>query len=141
MSKGYGAKASQYKNTQVLTASKPQILLMLYEAAIRHTRSAIIAMDKKDVAAKGTAIGKVHDIVNELMNSLDFEAGGQVAKDLERLYVYMAEQLLKANMENHRPSLESVEKILRNLFEGWKVAVQNVAKEQAAAPQQGENAE
>ncbi|MCC7442418.1 MAG: flagellar export chaperone FliS [Bdellovibrionales bacterium] len=139
MSGGYGAKASQYKNTQILTASKPQILIMLYEAAIRHTRSAISALDRKDVAAKGMAIGKVHDIVNELNNSLDFQAGGEIAKDLERLYAYMAEQLLKANMENDKGPLEIVDKMLRNLLEGWKGAMANLAAS-GAKPEGGGNA-
>lgn len=127
---GYGNKAGQYKNTQVLTASKPQILIMLYEAAIKHTRTAIAAMEKKDLAIKGESIGKVHDIVNELTNSLNFDAGGQIAQDLERLYNYITEQLLKANMENSKEPLVGIEKILRNLLEGWRGALKNIQQQQ-----------
>lgn len=127
----YGA--NKYKQTSVMTASPGQVLIMLYEASIRHTRRAIESLDKGDMPAKGQAIGKVHDIVNELVNSLNHEIGGKVAEDLERLYNFMIEQLLKANLENRRDCLESVEKILTNLLEGWRVAVQNVSKQNAGS--------
>lgn len=117
----YGA--SQYKKTSIETATKPQILILLYEAAIRHIRRAQTAIDEKKTAEKGIAIGKAHDIVNELMTSLDFNIGGEVAKELERLYNYVIEKLMEANFQNKRESLESCQKILENLLDGWKQAV------------------
>src|SRR4051794_29501405 len=94
----YGA--NQYKQMAVKTANRGQILIMLYEAAIQNVKKATLCIEKKDPAGKGMAIGKAHDIINELLNTLDFEVGGQIAKDLEKLYCFMTEQLMKANMEN-----------------------------------------
>jgi flagellar secretion chaperone FliS len=124
--------ANQYKQTAVKTAGRGQILLMLYEAAIQNVKKATIALEKKDLQLKGVHIGKVHDILNELTNSLDFNQGGQIARDLERLYTFMTGQLVKANMENSKEHLQTIEKLLETLLGGWRVAVEQVNKQQKA---------
>lgn len=126
----YGA--NQYKSMAVKTANRGQVLLMLYEAAIKHCKLATAAIDKKDLAAKGMSIGKVHDIVNELLNTLDFEAGGQISRDLERLYNFMTESLVKANLENNRELIDKVRGLLETLYDGWKGAVDQVNRGVAA---------
>jgi len=122
----YGA--NQYKQTSIKTASRGQIVLMLYEGAIQNVKKATMAIDKKDVATKGVAIGKAHDIINELLNTLDVEVGGKVAEDLDRLYNFMIEQLLKANLESSKEPLQTVQKLLETLLEGWRGAVEQVNK-------------
>ena len=131
MANNFGA--GQYKQMQVKTAGRGQILIMLYEAAIQNVKKASLALDKKDLSAKGVAIVKVHDIINELLNTLDFEVGGQIARDLERLYNFITEQLLKANIENSKEALQAIEKTLNTLLEGWRVAVQEVNRNNAGA--------
>jgi flagellar protein FliS len=96
---------------------------MLYEAAIQNIKKAQACIDKGDIAGKGQAITKTHDIVNELATTLNFEVGGDVARDLERLYNFMAGQLVKANMESSKEALESVRKMLQTLLDGWRIAV------------------
>lgn len=120
----YGA--NQYKQTAITTANRGELVLMLYEGAIKNVKKATLAIDKKDIGTKGMAIGKAHDILNELLNTLDFEVGGNVARDLERLYNFMIEQLLKANLQNSKETLQSVQKILETLLEGWRGAVTQV---------------
>jgi flagellar protein FliS len=121
MANNFGA--NQYKQTAVKTANRGQIVIMLYEAAIQNVKKAAVAIDQKDIPGKGVAIGKAHDIINELLNTLDFEVGGNIAKDLERLYNFMTEQLVKANMEISKEPLQTVQKLLETLLEGWKGAV------------------
>ena len=120
--------ANHYKQMAVKTASPGQILLMLYEAAIQNLRKAQICMENKDIAGKGKFIGKTHDIVNELTNTLNFEVGGDVARELERLYHFITGQLVKANIENSNEPLLSAQKILETLLGGWRVAVQEAQK-------------
>ena len=128
----YGA--NQYKATAIKTANRGQIVLMLYEGAIQNVKKATVAIDKKDVATKGVAIGKAHDIINELLNTLDKEVGGKVAEDLERLYNFVIEQLIKANLENSKEPLIAVQKLLETLLDGWRVAVEQVNRGVAALP-------
>lgn len=131
MSGGNNYGANQYKRNAVTTANRGQILIMLYESAIQHIKKAQAAIDRKDIPAKGMAIGKTHDIVNELINSLNFEVGGDVAVNLERLYTFIIEQLVKANLENKKEPLIAAQKVMENLLSGWRVAVDQVNRGQA----------
>jgi len=124
MSTNYGA--NQYKQMSVKTANRGQLLIMLYETAIKNVKKASEAIERKDIPAKGMAIGKAHDIINELANTLDFEVGGDIARNLERLYNFMTETLVKANLENDKQQLETVQKLMETLLSGWREAVKQV---------------
>lgn len=126
----YGA--NKYKQTSVKTANRGQLLIMLYESAIKNVKKAAECLDRKDIAGKGQAIVKAHDIINELNNTLDFEVGGQIARDLERLYHFMTDQLIKANVENKKEPLQEVQKLMETLLDGWRVAVDQVNRGQAS---------
>jgi flagellar protein FliS len=123
----YGA--NRYKQASVQTATPAQILLMLYEGAIKNVKKATECLDRKDIAGKGAYIGKAHDIVNELVNTLNFEVGGNIARDLERLYNFMIEQLVKANSENSKECLQAVQKLLETLLAGWRGAIEQTQKQ------------
>jgi flagellar secretion chaperone FliS len=127
MSYGLGA----YKKTSVETASKEQILLMLYQAAIKNCKKAIEAIEQKNIAKKGEYIGKMQDIVVELSNSLDFEVGGEVAKELSSLYDYILYSSTQANIKIEKSHLEGCLKVLNTLYDGWTEAIKTI-KTQAA---------
>lgn len=129
MAGGYGA--GQYKQTAITTANRGQLLIMLYEGAIRHLKRATDCINSGDLDGKGVAIGKAHDIINELLNTLDFKVGGQVAVDLERLYSFMTDQLIKANLENQIEPIDHVRKLMEELLVGWREAVEKVNKGEA----------
>ncbi|MCO5141888.1 MAG: flagellar export chaperone FliS [Oligoflexia bacterium] len=120
----YGAKA--YHKTAVQTASKEKILLMLYEGCIRNLKIAKIAMENKKWAEKGAALGKAQDIVNELSNSLNFEVGGELSKQLESLYIHIFEQTTKANIENDPEKITHCIKLLETLYQGWKEVIEKL---------------
>lgn len=117
----YGAK--QYHQTQVKTASKEKILLMLYEGCIRYFKKSKIAMEQRNFAEKGLMLGKAQDIVNELTNSLNFEVGGDVAKQLESLYMHIFEQSTEGNIKNDPSKIDHCIKILETLYSGWKEVI------------------
>lgn len=120
----YGAKA--YHKTAVGTASKERILLMLYESCINNLRKTQTAMEQKNWAEKGIALGKAQDIINELSNSLNFDVGGDLAKQLEALYLHLFDQTTKANIENDPKKIAHCIKILETLYSGWKEAVEKL---------------
>jgi len=115
----------QYQKTQVTTASREKILLMLYEGAIRFTKQAHAAMLAKKIAEKGKYISKATAILSELMATLDFKAGGQLAVDLENLYVFMIDKLIEGNIQNNPECLEVVERLLMTLYAAWKDIIEN----------------
>ena len=122
---------NKYRQTSVTTASRGQVLLMLYEGCIRFCKIAIDATKAKNLAEKGKYILKVQDIINELSITLNHEQGGDVAKELERLYNYMVDQLTEANIKNDHKPLEIVLKLLETLYDGWAGAVAQVGTKSA----------
>lgn len=124
--KGY----QRYKQTAIETASKEKILLMLYEGAIKFTKKAIIAAEKKNIAERATNICKVYDIILELNNTLDHKVGGELARQLEQLYMFITDQLSKANLEGDAEPLRPVLKILETLYDGWVQAVDQLKKQE-----------
>lgn len=124
----------QYQKTQVTTASREKILLMLYEGAIRFTKQARIAMVDKKIAEKGKAISKATAILSELMATLDFKVGGQLAHDLENLYIFMIDKLIEANIQNKVEPLEAVEKLLTTLYSAWKDVIDNPRPDGCPSP-------
>lgn len=123
----------KYKTTAVQSASREKILLMLYEAAIRFTKQAIKAAEEKKIADRGMNIGRAYDIVMELNNTLDHKIGGDIASQLEQLYIFIMDQYTKANISGDPEPLRASLKILENLYDGWVQAVEKIKKEKEAA--------
>lgn len=124
MSNNYGLGA--YKKTSVQTASREQILLMLYQAAIKNCKKAMAAIDQNDIASKGEHIGKLQDIIIELSNSLDVEVGGDVAKELMALYDYLLYSSTQANIKIDNEPLAGCLSVLNTLYDGWAEAVKSL---------------
>lgn len=119
----------KYKQASVLTASKEQILLMLYEGAIKFTKIAIQAMEEKKIEERGKNILKAYDIIMELHATLDHRVGGELSKQLEDLYLFMMDQYTKANIKSDVEPLKANLKVLENLYDGWKQAIEKLKKE------------
>ena len=121
---------AKYKQTSVQSASKEKILLMLYEGAIRFCKQAIIAIDQKNIADRGMNIGRCYDVIMELNNSLNHDVGGEISKSLEQLYMFITDQLTKANATGDRKPLEDVLKVLETLYTGWVEAVEKIKRDE-----------
>jgi flagellar secretion chaperone FliS len=120
----------KYKQTAVQSASREKILLMLYEGAIRFMRQALQAIEKKDIAGRGMNIGRAFDIVNELNNTLNHEVGGDISKNLEQLYMFVTEQLTKANATGDAKPLSDALGVMETLHSGWVQAIEKLKREE-----------
>ncbi|MCL4419876.1 flagellar export chaperone FliS [Patescibacteria group bacterium] len=117
MKNGY----EQYQVNQVETADPKQLIVMLYEGAIRFLEEALVHIDNfKKYDIVNNKILRAQDIITELMVSLDMEKGGEIADNLLSLYVYMKKELLEANVKKERASIERVLKMFRDLLDAWK---------------------
>jgi flagellar protein FliS len=73
-----------------------------------------------NIIEKGAAISKALDIIdNGLRASLDKKAGGEIASNLDSLYIYMTERLLTANLQNKTALLDEVQTLLADLRDAW----------------------
>ncbi|HEU4685401.1 MAG TPA: flagellar export chaperone FliS [Nitrospira sp.] len=122
----YGAR--QYQQTHVLTTSRVQLIVLLYDSAIQSLELACEGMQNGKAEEKARFLGRAVAIVTELSNVLDFEKGGEIAQSLYRLYDYMLAELLRANLRNNPRHLEGPLKCLVTLREGW----QSLARQEAS---------
>jgi flagellar protein FliS len=130
-------KAAQaYFKTQVVTTNQGDLLLMLYDGAIKYLRQAQAKIDEKDYATKGILLGRAADIINELASSLNKEKGGEIADNLSRLYVWCSSRLMMANLRLDKSIVEDVIQVLSRLKEAYsEILTSNPeAKQMAAQP-------
>ena len=122
----YGGAAKRYMQVSVQTASPGQILLALYDAAIRDARRAAEAIRAKDIQAKAKDIQHVSTILTELTSTLDFQVAPELCRNLENLYFYMQERLSYANAMLEPDACEEVARLLDTLRQAWVQAVEQV---------------
>ncbi|MBF0292207.1 MAG: flagellar export chaperone FliS [Nitrospinae bacterium] len=116
---GYG-KPSVYQATQVSTANKVQLVVLMYDGAIRFITEAKEKSAAGDVAGKGVAIGKAQRIIHELTNALDMRRGGEVATNLSQVYMRISRNLINANVNRKMEDLDESLESLRNLRGAWE---------------------
>lgn len=121
---------AQYNNSKVLTASPAELTLMLYDGAIKFCNIAEVAIEQKDVPKAHNNIIKVQRIVDYLRQTLDMKYA--VAQDFERIYVYLSQRLLEANMKKDKEILEEVNSHLRSVRDTWK-EVMRINREKGTA--------
>lgn len=113
----------QYKQTQMDTAPKEEILLMLYDGAVRFLHLAKEGFAEKNIEKQHNNIVKVQNIITEFESSLDREAGGEFAQNLFNLYEFMSNQLFIANVKKDEHALDIVIKHMTALRDTWKEAI------------------
>ncbi len=116
----YGNKLSQYKRTNVETASGIELVVMCYEHAIRFLREAKEHYENEEYLEKGRALQRALDIINELKCSLDFDRGGEIANNLDSIYNFLIKSLLHADIQRDLHIFDSVSEILSELKEAWE---------------------
>jgi flagellar secretion chaperone FliS len=116
--------ARAYQAQSVLTASPGQLILMLYDGALRfltHARDALEAPEHtpRRIEIVNTNLLKAQNIIAELQASLNHEAGGDYSANLDRLYDYYLRRLLEANLKKKVEPVIEVEGLVRQLRDGW----------------------
>ncbi|MCX7924751.1 MAG: flagellar export chaperone FliS [Fimbriimonadales bacterium] len=109
----------RYLETAVETASPARLIVMLYDGAIRFINEALYAMRQRDYETQNARLQRAQKILAELISSLDFDKGGEIAENLFRLYTYMYNQLVEANLQDSPERLEHVVDLLSDLREAW----------------------
>ncbi|MCZ6895645.1 MAG: flagellar export chaperone FliS [Gammaproteobacteria bacterium] len=123
--------------TDIETASPHRLILLLIDGAIDKIRAARLAMERNEIATKGTNISWAISIIDGLRASLNMEKGGELASNLDRLYEYMVRTLVEANLNSDRRKLNEVEALLIEGRLAWK-AIEGEVEEHGAAPVQNE---
>lgn len=112
-----------YHKVATMTASPGQLVLMLYDGAIRFLERSLGGFGKEDPAEFNETIGnnilRAQEIINELNTSLNLELGGEVALNLRRLYTYLDRRLMESNLKKEPEGIKEVISRLTVLRDAW----------------------
>lgn len=114
---------NQYLVNTVNSASPEQLMLMLYDGAIRFLGMGIQAIDNKMIDKRAYYINKASAIISEFAATLDHTQDANLAENLDALYNYMLGRLQDANLKNDTEPLEEVKTMLSDLRATWGQAI------------------
>lgn len=136
----YQQTAAQYRQQAIETASPEQILLMLYDGAIRFLAIAKNALEKDDIETAHHHLIKTQRILLEFMSTLDINSGGDTARNLYALYEYYHHRLVEANIHKDTVAIDEVKVHLKNLRDTWAQAIDIAVKDPTFQQARGQGA-
>jgi len=110
---------SAYQRIEANGSNSVQLVVMLYDGAIRFLGDAKTCADRGDRRGKATAISRTLAIIGELQSTLKMEVGGDIAKSLDALYTYILERILDSSVKGNDVALDEAAKVLRTLNSAW----------------------
>ncbi len=113
----------QYQQSQIQTASPEKILIMLYDGAIQFLNKALKAIEENNIQECHNNIVAAQNIISEFMNTLNFDIGGDVAKNLYSLYEYLHYRLVQGNINKDPAMVKEVLQHLKDLKQTWEEAI------------------
>lgn len=109
---------AEYNRNKVLTASPAELTLILYEGAIKFCNIAIIGLEQNDMEKTHNNIVKVENIIEEFQATLNHKY--PVAEDFDKIYRYIYDLLIEANIKKDKELLERALDELRGMRDTWK---------------------
>ena len=122
--------ANAYIQTHVQSRSPLELVVMLYDGAVRFLTEARTAIEQNDLGRKRSAMSRALAIISELQSTLNLEQGGEIAIQLDALYTYINGRMLDASMKNDLAALDESVRLLSTLRSGWS----EIAAREAAPP-------
>jgi len=122
---------ASYLEQQVLTASRGQLVVLLYDGIIRFLRQADVAIGEGAIAHSNERIGRAEAIIDELHATLDMDQG-KIAENLEGIYVFWKRCLWEIRLQRDREKLARVIRMVASMRDAWAQAAQSVETPSAA---------
>jgi flagellar secretion chaperone FliS len=114
----YAPAPNAYRESAVLTATPEQLVVMLYDGANRFLIQSAVAMRESRPAVAGEKLRRAEAIIDELLATLDMSVG-QIAEQLQALYLFFKEHLSAARLEQSAEKVEEVARLMRELRSAW----------------------
>ncbi|REK69569.1 flagellar export chaperone FliS [Paenibacillus paeoniae] len=121
----YNSPHQIYKQSSVQTANGGQLIIMLYDGAIRFTKAGIEGIHTRDYGKTNNNLKKAQAIIHELIASLDYEY--EISNNLKQIYEYLLHQLIQSNMKKDSSLASEVIIHLEELREVWKQIIKGNA--------------
>lgn len=116
-----------YSQNQVGIESSQKLIEMLYEGILRFCARVKVAIKNEDIEQRVHFVKRTTAIFIELINTLDYEKGGEVAHYLSGLYTREIQLLSLANLENNEERINEVINVTKSLLEAWREVHSNEA--------------
>ena len=113
----YGSNIAAYQQVRVLSSNPEELVPLMYERLLYHLRRASAQIEARDLEGKATSLAHASEIVYELLSSLDFEAGGEVASRLAALYGYFSREIMAVGRDLDRERLGRTIEMVASLHE------------------------
>lgn len=110
---------STYRQTQVQSRTPLELVVMLYDGALKFLNVARSAIERRDVAARREATSRALAIISELQSTLNMTEGGDIAQRLDELYTFANLRILQASQDNAVAPLDEAIRVLETLRESW----------------------
>lgn len=107
-----------YAESSVMTASREQLVVMLYDGAIRFLRQSAEAMRVGSRERSRNRMRRAEMIIDELNMTLDM-SHGEIPARLRSIYLFCKRQLIQANIESDPSKIDGVVGLLAELREAW----------------------
>jgi flagellar protein FliS len=137
---------SAYRETKIKTAGQGQLIIMLYDEAVKNLDRSLDLLSRHSIKQEpvhieqiNRSILKTQEIITELMVSLDFEQGGDIAKNLLSLYTWFNRELLESNVSHDIRRITAIRNMMNELRGAWSEIVTTSQTDVAARPTSGIN--
>lgn len=107
-----------YRQVQIETASPVELVIKLYDGAIRFINQARKGIETKDYGLANESFRRTQDIIDELNVTLNMDAG-EIAVNLRNLYVFIQQLLIEANVKKETDNLDNAVQLLMTLRSAW----------------------
>ncbi len=112
--------SQQYLTQQIMTASPAGLMQMLYDKAINCLKEAVKAIEENDIEARWKANSRAMEIVSHMQTTLDMDKGGEISKNLDRLFSYILSRLPRIDFKNDVQVAREVISLLEPLRDSWR---------------------
>ena len=128
----YASARQAYTESTVMTASPEQLVVMLYDGAIRFLRQSAEAMRVGNREQSRNRMRRAEEVIDELNYSLD-TSQGEVAQNLRMIYLFSKRQLVRANIDGDAERIDAVSRMLADLRESWMTIAERAEAAEAKA--------
>lgn len=119
------AAHQQYATVHFTTLDRGRLLLMMYDGGLNFLKHAKTGLETRDITKFAKYLSKSQAIIGELMNTLDFEKGGVIARDLDRLYDFMLFYLTEANLQKDASKIQRVIDLLETIATAYREVIES----------------
>lgn len=115
----YSKQATRYRETEVLTATPGQLVVLLYDHLLLSLRKARVAMEARESETQSECLEKGRNVLTELLVTLDRERGGEVAANLGALYSFLLGELVQVGIRADVARLDRVAHMIGELRDAF----------------------